>query len=690
MKTGFSPAHALLIVVLAAAVSAVEAMAGRAEGLAAAQLLVGAVGAGEVTPGTGPMGLARLWPALQGWTIEELGLIQASFWLAWPWRALGAAGAWAGGAALGGARGGLGAALVMLAVGSTLDPLDPALAAAAGVAWAAGRGTTAARGIGVAAGLLVGAPAGMVGLLTWVSVVRRGVERRAALGLLGVVVGVAALGGVLPAWRGLPDLKQVEAAWLPLLGLMVVIALLVRGDAPIWTRLGQSVGAVLGGAVFPGHPTVGVAPIASLAGTRWWTPIFGLLAVGVVVTTGVWSGLLEPATRWPSGPDAPPLRAQALSWLAEHADRDGNAEKPSFDKPSSWVQVQLDADPIPGWSAPELQAVSWSLGLPLQMVGPDEPGDVTLVVVMPGGPSPRGVWRALLPPPTVTLPGPDTEIRLWDRPVPPESALLNPDPGQHHPSRQGLYVRLPDGSEQGPLLLPASSATLARGPTGWWVWFVRDQAVWRARSDDGLAWAAPEPTGIAGFDPDVQWDGAAWSLWVAELESGNNLVDPAEHPTVLRRYVGSDPTSLTLVEQAVSGLGRVDPAFRAPDELYFTEGRTSVRRARKTPAGWQDDPGFRLDGYTVPAPVGDWLLAQRHVASDTAIYALRRRADGSFGDAVPMEVCGSAPAVVAERLYYTRDTSDPRCGPPVAFPHRKAGVPWLSSGERPAARGGGG
>ena len=630
------PLDWILLVALALLGSVVEAAAGRVEGVASAQHLLRLI--------EPPEGLAGVVAGLQGRVLESCGLVWGSAMLGFPFRFLAAAGAWSGAATRGGRRAGWAAATMMLAFSLGRDSLDPGLVGLAFVSLALGEPEPRSR---VAARVLASGRAGRGALLAVAGLV---------LVVLGVTVGAPAV----------PPLRELGQPWWALLGTLAVLTLLRVGDRATVARLVEA--AVLGlvGAWWPEQVVIVVVPLLMLAGATPMSWAVVVLGVGLGASAVARPGLVDPSARWPDGPDVPPLRDQALRWLAERA---GGATP---------ARVQLDADPAPGWSSEELTAVAWAKGLDLSFVAPEAEAELGLVLSMVPSPSLRAAWRALLPPATVTWPAPGLELRAWDRPLPSESLLLDPDPGRHHPARQGLFVRLGSGEERGPLLSPASSPTVVRGPEGWWCWFVREQSIWRSESADGLAWSTPVPTGISAFDPDAQLRDGRWWLWVAEVVGVGAEVDPAEHPTRFRLYSGLDPRALAPVEEGPSGQGRVDPAADGAGHLYFTEDRREIRRLRAAGGGWELDPAFRVAGFTVPAPVGDWLLAQRHVGPETAIYALRRQSDGGFAEPVPLEVCGSAPTVVGERLYYSRDSSTPRCGPPVAYPSRKAGVPWLS------------
>jgi hypothetical protein len=411
-----------------------------------------------------------------------------------------------------------------------------------------------------------------------------------------------------------------------------------------------------------------------------------LAALGLLVGIQVVGGHTD-RVGWPGTPAA--LRAPAgapydvdavLDWLVAHAPAD---ERP--------VPVALHLAETDRLHAGLFEARALERGLPLAFVVVDashplaDPTSLGVVITSPGVPTPRQGWREQLPPPTTRWSWPDgLEVDLTDRGLPPETLLTGAGAGaaRYHPRRQGLYVYV-DGQERGPLITPASSAAVVRTDDGYDALFVRDQALWRATSADGLTFGEAVPMGIAGFDPAVaRLDDGSFRLYAAVLAGGRDDVDPAAHPTTIASWRGPRLDALTREPGArLDGLGLVDPSVvRRPDgtwELYFTEGRTRVGRAVSADGlAFTRDAGFSLPAATVPLAIDDggWLVTQRQIMGRSVLQAAVRTDAGAFGEATLLDLCGTGPSATAGRLYYSREEDD--CPPPIVLPARRRELPW--------------
>jgi hypothetical protein len=213
--------------------------------------------------------------------------------------------------------------------------------------------------------------------------------------------------------------------------------------------------------------------------------------------------------------------------------------------------------------------------------------------------------------------------------------------------------------------------------------YVRDQAVWRAHSADGRAFATPAPltdaagAAIAAFDPEVVTlpDGTL-RLFAAALADGPTNVDPATHPTRILSWRGPLDHLVRDAGERLAGTGLVDPAVAIrPDgtwEMYLTQnGRRIVRATSSDGETFTPDPVFAWESATVPMVAGEWLVSQRQVMGRSVLQAALRT-----DPAHPrlLEICGTGPSFVDGRLYYTRDES---CPEPVVLPARRAAWPWV-------------
>lgn len=226
---------------------------------------------------------------------------------------------------------------------------------------------------------------------------------------------------------------------------------------------------------------------------------------------------------------------------------------------------------------------------------------------------------------------------------------------QDQPAEQALYVRMADGTEQGPLLAPASSVEVVQTTTGWVALFVRDQTLWRAEAPDGLRFGAPEATPIQGFDPAVvALPAGGYRLYVVSLSQANQRVDPALHPTEIHSYLSADLRVFT-PEPGVrlAGVGVVDPAVEPVDgqlRMLYTQRGALFQALSADGLTFTADPAPVLtDTAVADTAPGGWIIAQRHVAGVAQLVAIDPARVPS-----PLGVCGTGPAVVGARLYYTR------------------------------------
>lgn len=453
-------------------------------------------------------------------------------------------------------------------------------------------------------------------------------KRRSAL------VGAAAAVVLLGAPDPLPVRDAIAAAgWISLAG---AVAGLLLGGKDALTPMAAAVVATLLGA--------GPGPLLALAcAAARPHPAFAVVGLAATVAD---------LARRPTRPEPPDLAA-AADWLGELG------------------ATRITADVDPPLNLPALQWLLRREGLSVTVVPPGPDADAALVAWT--NPS-AGAWRGLLPPHAAAWTAGPFDVRAWDRPLPPASLLAAGDATTHHPANQGLWA-LVDGQERGPLLTPASSAAVARTEAGWVVLYVRDQALWRATSDDGLTWRDAAPLGLAAFDPaPVRLPGGGWRLYASELSGDRTDVDPASHPTRIVSWSSPDLATFTRDPgERLAGVGLVDPApVQDADggwSLYYTAARREIRRAR-SPDGlaFAEDPAFSVPGATVPFPWDGWLLLQRPALATTTLYARGRSTERA------LEVCGTGASVADSRLYWTRAPEDAGCVPPVVLPARR-GLP---------------
>ncbi|MDP2306212.1 MAG: hypothetical protein Q8P18_09325 [Pseudomonadota bacterium] len=644
-----------------------------------------------------------------------------------PFHVLAAAGLWRGGCAFGGRAGGSWALLAGLGAAGTLAsggevlldfPLLACVAYAAGEG-AAGRWNRAAMGIaGAALVKLIALPllAVMAVNVVWSgrARVRLGAVAIAALYLPNVDAIAAHLSDSIGSGAAATIGQRVAyllqstgtVAGPALLG-GAVLVLLTRGDALTLRVLGWAAGALLG-----------LLPLALYGEVRYLLPVVPLLAVAsagaATVRPGRWGlcglGLLAllqvggyhtDREGWPGrpvafrGPVALPADATepfdvdaVLDWLLAHAPpaEGGRTRVAFYLAGSDRLHVGL------------FGVRALERGLPIELVVVDDlrpldqPTELGVVIAPKRVPTGRQGWRSGLPPATATLDWPQNyAVELWDRGLPPESLLASPQEAErrNHPSRQALWVYV-DGEERGPLLEGASSAEVVRTDTGWEALFVREQALWRASSADGFVFGEARPlrdatpgqeAPIAAFDPAVvRLADGRLRLYAAELEGDARDVDPAAHSTRIVSWIG--PTLDALVREPgvrIEGVGLVDPSVIEEAggawRMYLTEGRRRVVTATSVDgARFERDPKGTLEGYTVPgvAPAGT-LFVQLQVMG----WAVLARTGDLGTGAAPelLELCGTGPALVGDRLYYTR-AADP-CPAPVALPERRGSLDAL-------------
>ncbi len=663
-----------------------------------------------------------LWMAVFGHTIS-VGV--ASFL---PFHLLYAAGLWRGGCLLGGQAGGraggawaLGAGLaapgVLASAGQPL--LDFPLAACVSVAAARMlEGRWAWVSVGLAGAALTKLSA--LPVLAWMAV--EAVVRGRWRVLVG---GVVVAGLYLPQWAALigyasdsgEGASAVQAASVgqrlgyhvasgaalggPALIAGVILALLGRGDIVTLHVLGWAVGAVLG-----------LLPLALFAQTRYVLPVVPLLAI---------AGAGAASIPWGRRALAGLGIGVAIGAVGFHSDRIGwpgppaGVQRPGapydVDAVLDWLVAQRPPGP-PGRVALHLEGsdrLHFGLfavrvlerGLPLMITVVDdhqplaEPTDLGVVIAVKGRRTVRQGWRAQLPPARETWDWPDGyTVALWDRGLP-EERLLEAGRGgelRNHPARQDLYAYF-DGAEHGPLIEGASSVEVVPTPHGFEALFVRDQAIWRAESADGLTFAAARPLEDAGgspilaFDPAVTGCGARCvRLWAAELVGADRQVDPATHPTRIVTWSGPSLDALTREPGArIAGVGLVDPAPLGEEgrwELYLTEGQATVVRALSADGqGFTRDPTFAYAGASVPALSRfGWLITQAQVMGFSVFYLdnLSVAASPAARVRVPLELCGTGAVDLGARLYYTRGRDE--CPAPVVLPERRALLDGLLGG----------
>lgn len=658
----------------------------------------------------GLVGLATELRPNPGLLPTLIGLAQAGFgeteavalWVLTPFHLALALGLWWGGQAMGGRGGGLFAMLAGIAAPAMLAnghhvlldvPLTAMVALLIG-GMAAGRDTAA--GVGLAGALLCKLAAGpmlfVVALYALAQRRWRVLAPAAAVILIFFLPGLPRLlsyaggdanvpGTYIGLSATLPRLMRHLGHSLeilqPALAAALVAVLMLVGSVAVVRLCGGMLGMLLGISLVSHNPqpryVLPLVPVAAIAVAA----LPGRYRLGAAVAVGVQSGLAFAGI--PSNyvllsrPETPPVE-EALRWIE---GRRGPAPR---------LRVATNVDAGGPLSVDGLRLWVRHAKLPLDLIGVDAESPLTtdcdmgVAFTRTDRASPRQAWRDLLPPPDTLLAWPEYAVMLWDRPLPPETLLSEPDPGRHHPSRQGLFVRLPDGSEQGPLLQPASSAEVVRTDAGYRAYFVRDQQLWSADSADGLSFGEPRPLGITAFDPTIGPDGG---LWVAELSSDNTQVDPASAPTQIVRY-RPEGEGWARDRAVLSGVGFVDPSLRRrPEgglELYFTEAGTAIRRAIATDGlNFQLDLPYALRRATVPFITSDgrFLFFQRMVMSEAVLYLLPVGADVSR-DIRSLEVCGTGASVAGDRLYYTRDAEQPRCTSPIVIPWTGEATPWLT------------
>lgn len=458
----------------------------------------------------------------------------------------------------------------------------------------------------------------------------------------------------------------------PALGVAVVAALLFVGSRKVLGLLAGAVAVGVSACWLPAEASVAVVPILAVAASGLGGGLGALFALAagaqLVGQHAGWrhwpapSGALTPA-RSPDFDFAP-----VIDWIDAHG--------------GGRVSVSIPMEgPLNPWQFARAAAAR---NVPFELVPVDGEyegdAEIGLTATLSGRADPMSGWRALLPEPNAmwTWP-PDYVVSVFDHGLPPLRRDEHSEAARraYEPARHALYARLGDGAEVGPLLQPASSPEVVRDDVGWHVLFVRDQALWRAESVDGIAWGEAEPTGLAAFDPALLRVADGWRLFAVELVGDDPLVDPARHATRVVTWHTTDFRTFTREPgERLAGIGVVDP-FPVGRELYFTmEGSRIVRATSDDGSTFVPDRKWSLARTMVPAltPDGEWLVAQRHVANTSVLYALRREGD-TFAQPRSLDVCGTAPSLVEDRLYYTRDPAVP-CEPPVVEPGRRGGLPW--------------
>jgi hypothetical protein len=576
-----------------------------------------------------------------------------------PWFWLLAFALWSGGRALAGIPGAAAAtALGLLAPsvvtsGHTLTVGLPATALAAAAASAILSRRWALAAPAVLALAVVMEPVFSVNLRALVGVVRPVILAGVALGLVGsdarvfVLVAGALAAAILRAELAVPILAIAAAAatsgprgrWIaPALGIAGVAQLALATDSP------RNTGWILADVddALDWLHTAGAATVATDVEPPITTDLLNLRARerGLVLT------FRDPA---------------AFPESASSADSASSSPNSGAPSPAASSGPAASADPA---ASPD-RAVSPAPAT----------ADHALAMLVGDGSPDKAAWRSLLPPAFDEWKRGPLTTRVWDRGLLPESALTAGTVAGHFPANQALYVRLSDGTTRGPLLQPASSATVVHTTAGWLAFYVRDQQIWRARSGNGIAWEDEHPLGIPGFDPALQeLPGGGWTMYVAELAGGPTDVDPATHPTNIVSYHSLDLASFEREPGIVlSGTGVVDPSpLRTGNELALAY--TVERRAIRLAVG--ANPAWTLDGYTVPFLTGGWLVAQRPVMRETLLYAFRLDANRAIASRPrPLEICGTGASIAEDRVYFTRDVTAHPCGAPLVL-DRPTGLPW--------------
>lgn len=511
---------------------------------------------------------------------------------------------------------------------------------------------------------------------------RRWAAAAAAALLLGVVALQEDLQGLLAgsSWNEAPTVPALVGVAS---AAGSVIALLQRGDPGTVALVGAG-GVLVALEVWTGWPfgliAASVLALAAAGVTARWARIaVSLLAIGQWILVFL-PERAPAAIRVPTGGPAGALADvdPVVDWLSA---ADGGT-----------VAVYTTDEPLhPSLLA--ARSAERGVRLAFRPYDATEETDLGLVAVPATGAAPEAGWRAQLPPRAAVLRIGDTEISLYDRGLPPPSMLGGvAGAAWSHPSAQALWVYM-DGAPRGPLLTPASSPEVIRTEAGWEVVYVRDQALWRASSPDGLTFGEPRPlsdaTGpISAFDPAiVRLPDGGLRLFAAELAGDARDVDPAAHPTRIVSWTGASLD--TLVREAgerIAGVGLVDPSVlsRAAGggwRMYATSARSSVLVA-DSPDGDRFVEALTFPGITVPHVVPGGLVVQRQVGGWPALALAR-------GDAEPrlvlLELCGTGPSLVEGRLYYTRGAED--CPRPVALPERRAALDRLLRGGDPTEAG---
>lgn len=637
--------------------------------------------------------VVSLWIGLCLYVFGNLGLYLWSL----PFHLAMGHGLWRGGSALGGAPGGAWALLAGFGASGTLAiagetlldfPLAACVAFVAGAA-AGGHWRTAIWGLAFAS--LTKLAALPVLAIIAVDVVVQAVRaRRNPLWVLPAVALVLALyvpnldalsayagASATGASAGTTPVGQRVAYHLQSAGIVagpallggVIAGLLGRGDVVTLRMFAWALGVL-----------AGLVPLSFFAQVRYALPVVPLLAIA-----GAGAG------RWPLGG----LSLVALVQLGGfHLDRAGWPARPAALRPPTGAPFDVDAvldwlvaHGRPGERAHAALHLAGSerlhfglfavraleRDLPLELVVVDDhrpladPTELGVLITIPGQPTVRQGWRAALPPHTETWSWPEGYVvQLWDRGLPLESLLATPEEAErrNHPREQSLWMY--DGTEHGPLLPHASSPAVRVTPAGYELVFVRDQALWFARSVDGLTFDEPRPLTdkdgpILAFDPAFVPNG----LLAAELVGSDRMLDPASHPTRIVRWTGT-LDALARAETLVEGVGLVDPVFDGAT-LYLTADRSRVRRATSVDGHYQLDPAWSIEGVTVPEAAPGGLIGQTQVMGWSTLVV------ESDGRRTPLELCGTGAALVTGRLYYTR--ADDNC--PVVLPDRRAALDAL-------------
>jgi hypothetical protein len=231
----------------------------------------------------------------------------------------------------------------------------------------------------------------------------------------------------------------------------------------------------------------------------------------------------------------------------------------------------------------------------------------------------------------------------------PDPPPREPKITQDRPDQQALYVWM-DGTIQGPLITPASSADIHQKNGVWTVYFVREQQLYCSNSQDGLDWESPSSLGIMGFDPAWIEDesGNEW-LFVAEMDALKK--DPAQAPTRIMRYLLVEGKALQ-GQVMVEGQGLVDPAPRKTKdrwELLLTRlPMQLVRAVSEDGLRWTlEEQPLHLD-IGVASWDGEDLIVQKHQAGKPMLFRLEQ------GQLQGLGIEGTGPSVWEGRIYFTR------------------------------------